>query len=86
MPNKVSPLEEATANIGSVGEVDVPWTTKVAVGEVEPIPTLWLAVTARIEMPVLDVMFKMSLLPLEPWMLKDTVEEVAFTPATVPLS
>ena len=34
--------EEATLKISRVGEVEVPSTTKVALGVVEPMPTLWL--------------------------------------------
>lgn len=77
--------DEATVNIGRVGEVEVPSTTKVAVGEVEPMPTLWLAVTARIEIPDEEATLNGFNAPL-PCTLKETVEEVAFRPATVPLS
>ena len=79
-------VEEATLNTSSVGEVDVPWTDRVAVGVVEPMPTLWLLVTLRTETPEEDETLRMSLLPLEPWMLKVTVLDVALMPATVPLS
>src|SRR5665213_2861414 len=49
-------------------------------------PTLWLLVTLRTETPEEDETLRMSLLPLEPWMLKVTVLDVALMPATVPLS
>ena len=40
--------------------MDVPCTIKVAVGVVEPIPTLWLAVTLKTEIPVEEEMLKGS--------------------------
>ncbi len=68
-----------------MGEVDVPSTTKVAEGVVEPMPTLWLAVTRRMEMPEEEETSKGSTAPAPvPWMRKDTAEEVALTPMTVP--
>ena len=53
-------LEEATWKTSKVGEVEVPSTTKVALGVVEPMPTLWLAVTLRMEMPEDDETLKGS--------------------------
>ncbi len=79
-------MDEAATKTGRIGLVLVPWTTNVAFGVVLPIPTLWLLVTRRTETPELDATLKMSLLPAVPCMLKLTVELVAFTPATVPLS
>src|SRR4051812_18308480 len=46
------PLEEATTKIGRVGNVDVPWTTKVALGVEEPMPKLPLAFIIAKVMPV----------------------------------
>jgi hypothetical protein len=43
-------------------------------------------VTFNTEVPVEEEVLKMSLVPALPWRLKVTVELVAFTPATVPLS
>jgi len=83
--NKDAPDEDATVKIGSVGWVDVPWTTKVAVGDDEPMPNDPLAfITARVT-PVEDVILNGSSVVV-PWTLKETVEEEALTPATVPLS
>jgi hypothetical protein len=48
-------------------------------------PTLWLTPAKRMETPVEEVTFKGFKVPA-PWMLKDTVDVVALTPATVPLS
>lgn len=81
-----APVEELTVKTLSVGLVDVPCTTKVAVGVVEPMPTLWLLVTLNTETPVEEETLNMSLAPTVPWMLKPIVEEVAFMPITVPSS
>ncbi len=47
-------------------------------------PTLWLAVTAKMDIPDDEATLKGLNVPV-PWMLKETVDEVALTPATVPL-
>ena len=80
------PEELATLKISVVGEVDVPCTTKVALGVEEPMPTLWLLVTLKIETPEEEVISKISLLPAVPWILKTMLEEVALMPALVPSS
>ena len=85
-PKSTEWLDEATLKTSRVGDVDVPSTTKVALGVLEPMPTLWLLLTLKTEMPVEEETSKISLLPPEPWRLKVMVEEVALTPATVPLS
>ena len=63
----------------------VPCTTKVAVGVVEPIPTLPPALTTKKEVPEEEATLNGSRV-VEPWTLKLTVEEEALTPTTVPLS
>ena len=45
--NWEAPEEEATLKISVVGNVDVPWTDRVAMGEEEPMPTSPLALTTR---------------------------------------
>ncbi len=50
-----------------------------------PIPTLPAEVTVNIEEPEDEETLNGFNVPL-PWMLNETVEEVALTPATVPLS
>ena len=85
MVNKEEPVSEATVKTLRVGEVEVPCTTKVALGVVEPMPTLWLAVTLKTETPVEEATLKISLVPA-PWRLKVMEEDVALMPATVPLS
>lgn len=81
------PEEEATTKGLMLGYVLVPWTVRVAIGLEVPMPTLWLAVAVRMEIPVeLDTLKMLLVEPDVPWMLKVTVEEVALTPATVPLS
>jgi len=54
-------------------------------GEEVPMPTLPLARTVNKETPEEDATLKGFKIPL-PWTLKETVEEVAPIPATVPLS
>ncbi len=50
-------------------------------------PTLWLAVTLRMEIVEEELTLKGSMVSFPvPWILKLTVELVALTPATVPLS
>ena len=83
--NRTLWVEDATWKTSRAGEVEVPSTTKVALGVVEPMPTLWLAVTLKTEIPDEEEMLNGSKAPV-PWMLKETVEEVALAPATVPLS
>jgi len=78
-------LEEATTKIGSVGAEDVPWTTNLALGVVEPIPTLPVAVTLKIDSPM-EVETLNGSSVVVPWTLNETVDEEALTPATVPLS
>ena len=63
----------------------VPCTTNIPVGVEELIPILELGLTVRIEVPEEEAMLKISEPPALPWRLKVTVEEVAFTPKTVPL-
>ncbi len=64
--NREVPVEEETVNTGNVGEVDVPCTTNVALGVVEPIPTLQLLVTLNIETPVEEEILKISFEPPVP--------------------
>ena len=83
--SKVDWLEDATVKIGRVGWVVVPCTVRVAVGDDEPIPNDPLAfITARVT-PVELVIWNGSKVVV-PWTLKETVEEEALKPATVPLS
>ncbi len=49
-------------------------------------PTLWLAVILKTEMPVEEATLSISLAPELPWRLKVIEEEEALTPSTVPLS
>jgi hypothetical protein len=69
-------VEEATAKTSKVGEVDVPSTVKVALGVVEPIPTLWLAVTLKTEMPVEEAMLSKSMPLAAPWIARKVDGEV----------
>jgi hypothetical protein len=78
-------VEEETWNIGKPGKVVVPWTTKVPKGVVEPMPRLPLAFKMARVTPVEEVILKGSKVVV-PCTLKLTVEDVALTPATVPLS
>src|SRR5690348_1017977 len=83
--NKEVPVDEATVKTFKVGEVEVPSTARVAVGEEEPMPTVWAEVTARMEMPVEEATLKMVLVePAVPWRFTETVEEVALKPKAVP--
>jgi hypothetical protein len=101
-PERERAVPEATPKIGvtKVGEVcktfsPVPVfpTTYKAPPEVEktePVPredmvVEPLAATKKSEVPELEATLKGFKFP-EPCTLKDTVEEVAFTPATVPLA
>ena len=77
--------EEATVKTGSVGKVEVPCTTKVELGVVEPIPTEPLDLTIKKDAPEEEVTWNGSRV-VEPWTLKEMAEDVAFTPATVELS
>jgi hypothetical protein len=43
----LTPVEEATTKMLVVGKVDVPWTDRVAMGELEPMPTKPLALTVK---------------------------------------
>jgi hypothetical protein len=45
--NREAPVEEATTKTLVVGKVLVPWTDRVAVGELEPMPTKPLALTVK---------------------------------------
>jgi hypothetical protein len=65
--------------------VVVPCTTKVALGVVEFIPKLPPGVTVKIVAPVEELIWKGLREPV-PWMSKETVEDVALIPVTVPLS
>ena len=60
--------EEATLKISKVWGVPVPllWTTKVAPGVVEPIPTVPAAVTLKMDTAEEEAMFKISLVPAVP--------------------
>ena len=44
---EATPVEEATTKILVAGKVEVPWTTKVAMGLDEPTPTSPLALTTK---------------------------------------
>ena len=83
--NRLVPVEEATVNRLAVEVVVVPWITSRPKGVVVPMPTLPAEVTRRMEVWLEEATLKGSKVP-EPWTLKEIVEEVAFTPATVPLS
>ena len=78
------PVEEATTNKLSV-EPATPCRVKRFCGVVVLIPTLPKAVTLSIELVEEEETLKGSKVPA-PLMLKETVAEVALTPATVPLS
>ena len=80
-----APEEEATSNKFRLGSVEVPWTNKVAVLVVVPMATEPLELTLRSTEPVVEAIWKGSRVP-EAWTLKLTPEDVAFIPATVPLS
>jgi hypothetical protein len=62
-----------------------PTTCRAEEAEVVLIPTLLPDVTLSIDVPEDEATLKGSRVPV-PWILKDTVEEVAPIPATVPLS
>jgi hypothetical protein len=82
--NISAPVEEATAR--AYGWVEVPRIARVAIGVVvPPIPTLPFWSTESIVAPVEDAITN-GLVPAVPWRLKVTVDEVALTPETVPLS
>jgi hypothetical protein len=80
-------VEEETTKMGVevLASALVPCTTNRAVGEVEEMPILELALTVRMEVPEEEEMLKGSRV-VEPWTLKEIVDEVALIPATVPLS
>ena len=68
-----------------VASVEVPATTKRVLGVDDPIPTLPFWRMVKSEVPVDDATLN-GFKPDEPCTLKVMVEEVALTPATVPLS
>ena len=85
MVKRETPEEEATIKGLTLPAVDVPCTTKVANGVVVLMPTLERLVTLNMEEPVLDEILNGSKAAL-PWMLKETAEDVAPMPATMPSS
>lgn len=82
---RVEPDELATFKTSNPGTVDVPTTDKVALGVDVPMPKEPLALRMAKVTPVEEVILNGSKVPL-PWTLKEMVELVALTPATVPLS
>ena len=82
---RLAPLEEATVKTFCVGKVDVPWTNKVEELVVVPIATEPLVLTVNSATPVEVLIWKGMFVPV-PCTKKLTVEDVALTPATVPLS
>lgn len=83
--NREALEEEATLKTSRVGAEEVPWTTRRAVGVVEPRPTLALAVTLRMDSPMEVATLKGSKV-VEPWTFRLIDEELALTPKTTPLS
>ena len=82
--NKIAPVDEAM--VRGLTPL-VPRTAREAIGVDVPIPTLPLASTERKEAFDEEATLKMVLVdPATPRTLKATVEEVALTPRTVPLS
>ena len=82
--NKIAPVDEAM--VRGLTPL-VPRTAREAIGVDDPIPTLPLASTERKEAFDEEATLKMVLVdPDTPRTLKATVEEVALTPRTVPLS
>ncbi len=79
------PVEEAILNKSRLGRVVVPCTTKVARLVVVPMAIEPLGLTVNRDMPVAVFTWKGLSVPV-PWARKETVEEVAPIPATVPLS
>ena len=79
------PVEEATLNKSIVGRVEVPCIARLAWGVVVPIPTEPLALTTSKLTPVAVFTWKGSKVVV-PWMRKETEEEEALTPETVPSS
>ena len=75
----------ATSNKSTPGKVDVPWTARVYEGVVVPISTLPLGLTVRMDTPVELLIWK-GFKVVVPWTSKETVEEEALTPTTVPSS
>ena len=78
-------MEEATLKRSKEGKVDVPCTTKVAASVVVPRLNEPLGLTFSRVMPVEELIWK-GLRVVVPCTKKETVEEEALTPATVPLS
>jgi hypothetical protein len=62
-----------------------PLTPSRETGDEEPIPTFPFAKTVSNCAPLEEATTNGFSVPL-PWMLNDTVDDVAFTPATAPLS
>ncbi len=77
--------EDATVKSDAVGEVDVPCTVKSDVGVDDPTPTFPLAKILKNDVPDEDATRNGSTAG-DACRLKVTVEDVAFTPDTVPLS
>lgn len=83
--NPDAPVEEATLS-KSVVAADVPCTDNKATGVVvEPIPTFPFPKTVNKDVPVELLTWKGLFVPV-PWTRKLIVDDVALTPATVPLS
>jgi hypothetical protein len=84
MLNHCAPDDEATVKI-LLRDPDVPVIERLDPGVVDPIPTLPFWRIVKSEVPVDDATLN-GLTPAVPCTLKVTVDEVALTPDTVPLS
>ena len=73
------------AVVEAAPNLKAPATCKRDAGEAVPMPTLPEALTTIKEVPEEEATLKGSRVVV-PWTLNDTVADVAFTPATVPLS
>ena len=81
-----APVEVATARRLVVAPA-VPCTVKSDIGVDDPIPTFPFARTLKNDVLVDEATLKISLVePATPRTLKVTVDDVALTPSTVPLS
>lgn len=77
--------EDPREKVSVIDGVVLPAMTSLSVGVVVPIPTFPFASIEKSEAPVEEETLN-GLTPAAPWTLKDTVEDVALIPATVPLS
>ena len=78
----VAPVDDAIAKRSLVV---VPTILSIATGVVDPIPTLPLTPTSKSGTPVLEATMNGSSAPV-PCTTNDVPDDVAFTPATTPLS